>query len=187
MAHIYVSPMSSQMYDNPLYDRRIKPEYKRPREITHIFKGLYTKIGKTSGDCKSRNYNGSHFSAFAIGEEDVIAIKNKGRDNINTDDDLFSRYLLNSYDDLLLNLEAWEIKIDPNLMDSIEKLSQYLARERYGLAVSTFKELDKETNEWQLVLYSGYTETFNCTVMQGRQCVLDAIEIAQQGLKKLAA
>ena len=185
MAFIYVSPMSAQVYANPLH--RFNRGDKEPKKIIHIFEGLYTKIGKTSGDCRSRNYSNSHFYAYALAEDDVIAIENIGRDNFKETDDFSKRYIIEHYDDLLQNLYAWEIETDYWLMDSIEKLSQYLAKKRYGLASPRFKYLNSETNEWLISSYSGYTETYNCTVMQARKCVLEATEKVTQGIKKLAA
>ena len=172
MSTVYVSPLSSWVYDQPNHRFNQNPDAKPSR---HIFHGYYTKIGKTSGDCSSRNKNTS-FYQFCIAEHEIDELRMIGRLDTYT-----NKHAWEHYEEMLISHRAWEIHIGYEMLDVIERLAQAIALKRHGRASDTYTLYikDRETGLYSYNRYSyhGYTETFNCTVPEGRACVMEAMDI----------
>ena len=78
------------------------------------------------------------------------------------------------YDDLKRNFYAWEIHVKWDMLNLIEATALTMAEKRFGNSPPRFVS-DSYADE-EAKRYDGSTETFNMTILQGREIVLEAID-----------
>ena len=115
----------------------------------------FSKIGKTVHHCYKRHNGNSPFMRLA---HDEVSLQ---KDN-------------KLYDDLKRNFYAWEIHVKWDMLNLIEATALTMAEKRFGNSPPRFVS-DSYADE-EAKRYDGSTETFNMTILQGREIVLEAID-----------